>query len=62
MKLLYFLLHIGTFIMGWYDNGDITAFALLIVIDVCIILDKLFKLDAMYEKICDFIRKENVGK
>lgn len=57
MKTLYILLHIGTFIMGWLDNGDITVFAMLIVIDICILWDKLFGPSKTFERILGYIRK-----
>lgn len=41
MRVLYILLHIGTFIAGYYDNGDLTAFAILCCFDIFILLDKL---------------------
>lgn len=38
---LYLLLHVGTFIAGYFDNGDMTAFALLAVFDISILLCKV---------------------
>ena len=52
MKLLYFILLISSFLMGWYDNGDITVFVFLFLGGIVVGADKL--IDKIREK-----RKKN---
>ena len=46
-KLLYLLLLVATFFMGMYDDGNVTAFVILLLFGICkateIILHKLHK-------------------
>ena len=41
MKTLFILLHFGAYFAGRYDNGDMTFLLMLIVIDFCLLWDKL---------------------
>jgi hypothetical protein len=41
MKMLFILLHIGAYFAGLYDNGDMAFFVMLILIDICVLWDKL---------------------
>lgn len=34
-KITYMILLIGSFLLGWYDNGDITFFVMLVFFGVC---------------------------
>lgn len=41
MKMLFILLHIGAYFAGLYDNRDMTFLVMLILIDICVLWDKL---------------------
>lgn len=34
-KIMYILLLVGSFLLGWYDNGDITFFVMLAFFGLC---------------------------
>lgn len=34
-KMTYILLLVGAFLLGWYDNGDITCFVMLVFFGLC---------------------------
>lgn len=38
-KIMYILLLIGSFLAGWYDNGDITFFVMLAFFGLCEAVD-----------------------
>lgn len=57
MKKLYILLHIGSLLAGIYDGGNLSAFGILIVVDVSFWLAKIFGPSVMMDRICEFIRK-----
>lgn len=41
MKTLFILLHFGAYFAGRYDNGNMTFLLMLIMIDFCLLWDKL---------------------